>query len=218
MLCHVCMREAHIYLPFHHIERWEDGAFLRTTLADLGHQVTLGHHGQQCPAHSLASFSMVNIVHTNGIHSIGITYCCCPNTSSLADQLVQHQIFPATEVVPCTVFTFEVLQYFQMLNMGGKTAMHDYIYCLQMLTDPVALHLTLVCHQVSGIHLLADTNTESSKQLQPCHSVVACDANAEVQWGETCCHSRANDPHHSMSSMSKARLQPSKGLGKKKSK
>ncbi|KAG0695583.1 hypothetical protein DFH29DRAFT_879960 [Suillus ampliporus] len=51
-----CIISAHLMLPLHRIEVWQDTHFQRTSLCSLGSSVQLGHCGHRCPTPIPASY------------------------------------------------------------------------------------------------------------------------------------------------------------------
>ena len=88
----------------------------------------------------------INILHVNGVHQLTVQYCACQGQPKPAwEQLIEGQIFPATELKPATGFTFNVLQTFQALNLRGKISAFDYYNALHQMTEATNPSSVPVC-------------------------------------------------------------------------
>ncbi|KAJ7912440.1 hypothetical protein B0H13DRAFT_1613667 [Mycena leptocephala] len=137
MVCAQCLVKMHPHHQFHHVERWDGSAFVRTELIEWKHEVHLGHSGQErCPNASNPVGRKTVLVDTNGIHSARIFYCQCGNPAVKDHlQLIRARLFPATVENPQTVFTFDVLDNFHVHNLTSKKTALDYHRGLQKLTN-----------------------------------------------------------------------------------
>lgn len=151
------MVAAHQSLPFHWAEEWVEGSrdtaipeewkpklphffgyFKRVPLQSLGLQVGLGHEGDFCPSgHKDDAFAMT-VLHTTGQHRISLRPCHC-SKKELWEQLLDVDIYPATEVKPQTGFTIEVLRHQRCFNLRGKTSLKEYYDALVDLTSAAEL-------------------------------------------------------------------------------
>ncbi|KIJ47597.1 hypothetical protein M422DRAFT_248592, partial [Sphaerobolus stellatus SS14] len=138
LLCAECMVECHRVLPFHQIEKWDDGFFKRISLFDLGHLLLLGHNGRVCPQSSTSDIKKLIITHTNGIHKVKLVYCRCVDAGTHIEQLLRARFFPATLVEPRSAFTFSVLRHFHKMSNGAGSVAYGYIQTLQRLTNDVS--------------------------------------------------------------------------------
>ncbi|KAJ3558237.1 hypothetical protein NP233_g11547 [Leucocoprinus birnbaumii] len=62
-----CIVSAHLNQPTHHIERWNDGFFLKYSLHELGHVNYLRHSGKSCPCNT-GKPNLFTAIHANDIH------------------------------------------------------------------------------------------------------------------------------------------------------
>jgi hypothetical protein len=123
LMCSRCLCEAHRETPFHQVQEWNHGlgCYLPASLADLGLVVTLDHtDGSRC--FSTSRKRILNVVHTNGIHQLAVCQCDCSmeelrRPAISPGQLLSNKLFPATHDRPNTVFTFQVLELFNQLNL-----------------------------------------------------------------------------------------------------
>ena len=82
------------------------------------------------------------VVHTNGLHRIRLQYCACDNLLAAGDgvqQLLRHELYPATTNSPSTCFTFRLLDTFQILTLQSKINAYDFYQSLEHLTDNAGL-------------------------------------------------------------------------------
>ena len=78
----------------------------------------------------------LTVVDTTGIHQLQAHYCRCAESSCLPDylQLLRNGLFPASIAQPRTVFTFRVLDVYDLLNLETKATPQRYLAKLQRLT------------------------------------------------------------------------------------
>ena len=78
----------------------------------------------------------LTVVDTTGIHQIQARYCRCSQSSCVTEylQLLEVGLYPASINQPRTVFTFRVLDDYDLLNLEAKTTPQQYLFKLQRLT------------------------------------------------------------------------------------
>lgn len=141
ILCARCMKAEHLHHPFHRIRKLdrESRYWGRCTLQELGLVLYLGHEGSRC-CYALDSHAVV-VVHEHGISKVNISFCHCVNTSwrrtPEATQLLKVGLWPATWLVPRTVFTLDVMCKFRVLSVQAHTNAHDFIQSLVRLDDDI---------------------------------------------------------------------------------
>lgn len=169
------MLSSHQHLPFHWPEAWVEGNadasiperwkqqiprrfgyFKRVSLLSLGLVVGLGHDGDLCPqTHPDDAFRMT-VLHTTGQHGIRVLPCnCCGK--ELWEQLLDVDIWPATETKPQTGFTIEVLRHQRCFNLRGKTSLKEYYDALVDLTSAAELKGSISVRSLSLITLSLGT-------------------------------------------------------------
>ena len=108
----------------------------------MGLRIQLGHpHGEKCinPA-SCPSDDFV-VIHSNGIHDVGVDFCGCGKGNQLHFvQLLRSQLFPATIVNPKTAATNEALDLFSILSYESKISAFQFYYSLSRLTDNTGMN------------------------------------------------------------------------------
>ncbi|KAJ3529892.1 hypothetical protein NMY22_g8804 [Coprinellus aureogranulatus] len=141
LLCGECMRESHLQLPLHRIERWNGNHFERTLLRTLGLRIQLGHPpGETCCVPYRAYNDDFVIIDCDMIHSVALDYCQCGHTAkSQTEQLLEHRLYPATIVNPKTAATFRALELFEMLQYECKLTPYEFYNAISHLTDNTGL-------------------------------------------------------------------------------
>ncbi|KAF8169323.1 hypothetical protein K438DRAFT_1983394 [Mycena galopus ATCC 62051] len=138
MYCNGCIVSAHLENPLHQIEKWHHSYFVRTSLAQLGLRVQLGHRPhQRCSAPEPAHISFITL-HTNGIHEVRVDFCGCERAEEAGGpeiQLLRAGWFPATHERPQTCATITVLEKFHQDTLQSKVTMYDFYGVLEKLTD-----------------------------------------------------------------------------------
>ncbi|KAJ7928681.1 hypothetical protein B0H13DRAFT_1597258, partial [Mycena leptocephala] len=135
LFCATCIVENHAVLPTHWIEEWQGDFFQRTSLANLGLIIQLGHPpGFSCDtAH--AGHSVFVLIDLSGIHEIKVRFCSCNAQIKHWQQLMRASWWPATVLDPSTCATFAVIRLFQIMNCLGKISAHDFMRSLELLTN-----------------------------------------------------------------------------------
>src|SRR6267154_6097335 len=159
--CKSCLLSGHHHLPFHHVQRWDNTHFVRTSLGKLGLVIFLGHDMRRCPNAPINSNGRPFItVHTNGIHIININFCSCNDATDDLHQLTSAGLFPATTDKPETVFTFMMLKDFHAHTLASKKSAYDHFFALRKLTNnafpdhtPVSTRFVLV-YPLHGNHVV----------------------------------------------------------------
>ncbi|EPS93861.1 hypothetical protein FOMPIDRAFT_1135374 [Fomitopsis schrenkii] len=80
------------------------------------------------------------IVDSTGVHELQVKWCGCPNAPAPTDQLLDSGLFPASQRVPRTCFTFRVLDDFMLNNLECKVTAMSYYRKLRRLTNPAFPH------------------------------------------------------------------------------
>ncbi|KAF6750496.1 hypothetical protein DFP72DRAFT_991595 [Ephemerocybe angulata] len=137
MLCEECMRESHLHLPLHRIQRWNGHFFVRVPLKSLGLRIQLGHApGEICPKPDTAWGDDFVIIDVDGVHTLGVDYCTCgASTMNQVDQLLERRLYPATTVNPKSAATFRVLEVFEILQYESKVSPFELYNTISRLTD-----------------------------------------------------------------------------------
>lgn len=78
------------------------------------------------------------VMHTNGWHKVAVLYCHCTDLARAGthvEQLLRHQLFPATLTGPSTCATFRALETYHALTLQSKVTVYNYYITLNNLTD-----------------------------------------------------------------------------------
>ncbi|KII87541.1 hypothetical protein PLICRDRAFT_62996, partial [Plicaturopsis crispa FD-325 SS-3] len=130
MMCIECMIERHRHLPLHIIEHWNGSFFQHIWLHDIGLRLQMGHEvGEGCPFKKTGPQAFV-VLHTNGIHYVGVDFCKCPGQGPPHVQLLRASWWPATPLEKQTCATMAVLRQFHLLNLQGKISAYDFYRAL----------------------------------------------------------------------------------------
>ncbi|KIO27515.1 hypothetical protein M407DRAFT_73076 [Tulasnella calospora MUT 4182] len=80
----------------------------------------------------------MTILHTTGQHRVSFCPCHCTG-KQLWEQLLEVDIWPATEQKPQTGFTIEVLRHQRSFSLRGKVSLKEYYDALVDLTSAAEL-------------------------------------------------------------------------------
>ncbi|KAJ3817807.1 hypothetical protein F5880DRAFT_1617949 [Lentinula raphanica] len=137
LVCEECCRETHKDRPLDIIERWNGDFFEKIALRDIGVSIQLGHASNET-CFNPRTVQDFTVIHTNGIHTIRLSYCNCPNRATAGEwyqQLLRRQWFPSTHLDPQTAATYQCLNMFHVLTLQGKVTTYDFYAGLEKLTD-----------------------------------------------------------------------------------
>ena len=139
------------------------GFWTKTSLAELGVVLYLGHEGECCtttpklldgsPDVKSRARDMV-VVHEHGIMKIPALFCQCPTRQvSEPVQLLQIGLWPATWKHPRTAITLSALEMYHSLSARAMVNVNDYMEHLKHLTDAVLTQDVPVCTQSCSLEL-----------------------------------------------------------------
>jgi hypothetical protein len=83
----------------------------------------------------------------SGVHRVVVRYCeCCESLSGteIYVQLLRSDWFPATLNRPSTVFTYQLLDFFQQLQDQNKCNPYDFYHTIVRLADSAGLNSEIV--------------------------------------------------------------------------
>jgi hypothetical protein len=121
--CKACIVKMHSCNPFHRVHRWskEQKCKESTALVDLGLTIRLVHEdGKSCT--STGNYRDLQVMHLNGFHRVKYQQCDCDISqthSASPKRLMANGLFPATFASPAVAFTFQILTFFDILNLYG---------------------------------------------------------------------------------------------------
>ena len=116
-------------------------------MKDLGLNVQLGHPiGERCcKPRSVAKDKFV-VLHSNGIHTISLSFCGCETAETYSRQLLCIRWLPATSDKPRTAATFRVLEDFHLLSLESKLSCYEFYSALSHCSDNTGLNPPKVRH------------------------------------------------------------------------
>ncbi|KAJ7439189.1 hypothetical protein B0H11DRAFT_1752144 [Mycena galericulata] len=134
--CRECCLDRHASSPLHSLQEWTGRYWKDTTLKALGLIYQLGHGGFKCKFPEPTVRTLV-VIDTSAIHTIRYRFCGCALSDSANNlcQLLRNAWYPATKTDPDTCATFNVLEFFRLLNVGGDINAHNFIGALERKTD-----------------------------------------------------------------------------------
>ena len=80
----------------------------------------------------------VRVVHTNGVHHIGLVYCTCRGKENTHADLMAAGLVPTSFARYKTLFTHAVLDDFRLSNLECKTSAYQYFQKLRRQTSPMS--------------------------------------------------------------------------------
>ncbi|KAJ7908806.1 hypothetical protein B0H13DRAFT_2233210 [Mycena leptocephala] len=135
LLCSDCCLHRHVDLPLHVIYYWNGIYFQKSSLANLGLRIQMGHVPGEACANPRAADKHFVVLHENGIHEVNVDFCGCENNVDHYIQLLRMGWFPATPEKPKTCATFILLDRFLIETSQAKTTMYDFYGALEKLTN-----------------------------------------------------------------------------------
>jgi hypothetical protein len=130
---------------------WHGDHYQRTSLAKAGLIIQLNHGRNSLCASPSPFLRDFTVVHVNGQHDVKISYCGCKTHikgNGRVEQLLRQHWMPATWRAPRTVFTFQLLNTFHLLNLQAKCNLYDFYNMIVRQTNnddlahlPVSSHL-----------------------------------------------------------------------------
>lgn len=86
------------------------------------------------------------VLHSNGIHGLGVEFCTCPTCPRLDLQLIENGFYPGSRSDPSTTFTIECLEALLVDNLEADTRCQAYARKLQRFTEPDDPSSSVVCY------------------------------------------------------------------------
>lgn len=135
-VCNDCFICKHASQPFHFAEMWNGEYFVKSSQAELGRIIHLGHAGLPCPSiRPEADPLLLDVVDLNGVHGCKVHYCKCKDSGHNWEQLLQIDLFPGTLAKTATAFSFAVLKHFDLLSSISKTSAMDFVTTIRRTTN-----------------------------------------------------------------------------------
>jgi hypothetical protein len=111
-----------------------NGAYRRVFLSALGLVVKVGHHGPGPCQHAANEVNLL-IQHTTGYNPIKAQFCACPGHPPRRIQFLLARWWPTSGKLPIAGATWDLLQWFYVLNMQCNINATDFSRSLELLTD-----------------------------------------------------------------------------------
>jgi len=105
-----------------------------TDIHSSGHQ---SHDASDVDYSHPSSISYVRVIHTNGIHHIGMISCSCHGADQLPTDLVAANLIPSSFKKIRTIFTVELLDQYRLCNLEMKATAHQFYHYLRRITSPL---------------------------------------------------------------------------------
>ncbi|KAJ6545302.1 hypothetical protein B0H19DRAFT_1238233 [Mycena capillaripes] len=136
LYCEPCVAKMHCGLPFHHIQKWEEGYFKRCSLKSLGVRIQLGHRlGDPCPRPERAFDDDFVVITSHTIDKVGLDFCGCGTAEPKSIQLLQMRLYPATGTNPRSAATLSALRRFDHMTLDSKCSAYEFYDSLARETD-----------------------------------------------------------------------------------
>ena len=102
----------------------------------------------------------LTIVDVSGVHELQVQWCGCPHALPPTEQLLNAGLFPSSQRVPRTCFTFRVLEDFLMDNLECKTITMSYFRKLRRLTNTAFPYKVPVCVYFASLNYSLTTGQD----------------------------------------------------------
>ena len=79
----------------------------------------------------------VRVLHTNGIHHLGLVTCSCHGQDTIALDLFACRLLPASFIRIRTIFTAQLMDYFRLCNLELKASAYQFYQLIRRLTLPM---------------------------------------------------------------------------------
>ena len=90
------------------------------------------------PRYDALNNPYIRIIHTNGIHHIGVVYCSCRGMDTTHADMMAAGFVPTSFTRYKTFFTHAVLDDFRLSNLECKASAYQYFQKLRRLTSPMS--------------------------------------------------------------------------------
>ena len=107
----------------------------------------------------------LTIVDVSGVHELQVQWCGCPHALPPTEQLLNAGLFPSSQRVPRTCFTFRVLEDFLMDNLECKTTAMSYFRKLRRLTNTAFPYKVPVCVYFASLNYSLTTGQDRYLEL-----------------------------------------------------
>ncbi|KAI0697960.1 hypothetical protein C8T65DRAFT_551003, partial [Cerioporus squamosus] len=77
----------------------------------------------------------LNVIHDHGVSDIHIAYCQCSTARTIAQQLIEAGMWPASWTNSQPATTISALRTFDCLTMNARANVNDYVAHVKRTTD-----------------------------------------------------------------------------------
>ena len=105
--------------------------------ADATHSAAAVPRPDAVPTADALNNSYIRVVHTNGIHHMAMVTCRCQGEHRIPLDLVTSNLLPTSFTNIWTLFTVQVLDYFQLCNLELKASAYQSYQLIQRVTSPM---------------------------------------------------------------------------------
>ncbi|KAJ7048169.1 hypothetical protein C8F01DRAFT_1214206 [Mycena amicta] len=182
--CKTCLCERHTLSPLHRIQEWNGDFWTEASLhksasgfgEGLGLVYQLGHHGFPCPLPEPKRRLVV--LNVGGVFILDVNYCGCMRWKG------------EDHVATCA--TYWVLEQFRLMSVVGNANVHDFVGCLERMTDPT---LSGSVPRGGGHELSGVTGTSAGELAVPCWACPLAGFNLPEGWESRAEGERYNERH-----------------------
>jgi CxC2 like cysteine cluster associated with KDZ transposases len=114
-----------------------DDPMLNDELEETNANITTSGAGAG-PAFPPEMANYVRVVHTNGLHTIGMVSCECNGPDNLPTDLFAAHLLPTSFKRTKTLFTAQVLDMFRLSNLELKASAYQFYQLLRRMTRPMS--------------------------------------------------------------------------------
>ncbi len=119
---------------------WEGTSFVRSTLKDIRLVLHLNHASLRCPA-PIPTHEHFQVIHTNGVHEVALSYCGCSREIPRDIQLLRRGLYPSTQKRVRMCVTFSLLKLLHILSLMGKVSAYDMYRSIERLTNNTGVNM-----------------------------------------------------------------------------
>jgi hypothetical protein len=91
----------------------------------------------------------MTVLHINGFHRVSTVFCGCGGKrgydAELRIQLLRHQLYPASPMIPASAFTMACLDTLIQLSSQSKVSTYDFYQAMRQVTDNLDISHWPVC-------------------------------------------------------------------------
>lgn len=105
---------------------------------ELNQQAIAGFSTPDRPPRDALNNQYIRVIHSNGVHHIGLVSCTCQGSNRLPIDLMYAGFVPTSFKRIRTLFTISVLDFFRYSNLEMKASAYQFFQLLRRVTMPMA--------------------------------------------------------------------------------